>query len=424
MILMKKVFLDNNSSTRIDDRVLEAMIPYYTDIISPPGTDYGHSLGIKAKKAVDESRALIAGRINVNPDCLIFTSGQAESNNFVIKGLTLAKFSEYKQLSTTILASKISHSTVLNSLKASKKFGVDFKLVNVDSEGFTNIDHLKELLENNNVVLVSLPLGNVEIGTIDNIKDITSICHEHNALVHADATHSFCKIDMDVNALGIDLMTIASDYIHGPRGVGALYIREGVKIEPLIHGGFQEKGRRGGSENVPGIVGFAKATSLYDEKVVNHVRKLRDYLWDEFSKKVTNFQVTGSLNRDKRLPHHFSVVINYVEGESILLHMDMLGFMIATGSACSSRNLKASHVLTAIGLPTEISHGSVRIGLSKYNSKEEIDSFIDNLIPVIERLRQISPVDEEFMREWMKMKEQGKVGDEGLHHNHIEEEDD
>ncbi|MHA1969983.1 MAG: cysteine desulfurase family protein, partial [Candidatus Hodarchaeales archaeon] len=206
-------------------------------------------------------------------------------------------------------------------------------------------------------------------------------------------------------------------HIHGPKGVGALFIKKGFKIHQLIDGGLQENKKRGGTENLPSIVGFGKAIEKFTPDVIEKTRKLRDYLWKKFEQKIPNYQITGPSNRDHRLPNHFSVVIHFVEGESILLHLDMLGFMIATGSACSSKQLKASHVLSAIGLPTEVSHGSVRMGVSKYNTEEEIDHFVENLSKVVERLRAMSPMDAEFMREWQEMKDKGEIPEEDLHHH-------
>jgi cysteine desulfurase len=297
-----------------------------------------------------------------------------------------------------------------------KLFNFRVEFVEVDSEGFINQEHLKTLLEES-PILFSVPHGNVEIGTIENLDELASICHEYNVPIHVDATYSFCKAPIDVKKSNIDLVTIEGHHLHGPKGVGALYIKNGTKIQQLIDGGLQENRKRGGTENLPGIVGFAKAIEKYTPDVIAKNRKLRDYLWKKFEEKIPNFQITGPSNKDKRLPNHFSVVIHYVEGESILLHLDMLGFMIATGSACSSKQLKASHVLSAIGLPTEVSHGSVRIGVSKYNTEEELDEFIGHLSKVIERLRAMSPMNAEFMREWREIKDKGELSEDDLHHH-------
>lgn len=409
-----KVYLDNNASTRVDPAVIEAMMPYFTEIISPPSSDYGHSFGVEAKQALDSAREAIATKINVNPTEIVFTSGQAESNNFALKGIALANLGKEKKY---FLASNVSHSTVLDSLSGLKKLGFTTKLIKVDSEGFIKRDHLRELLSESSdaPLLVSVPHGNVEIGTVEDIKELASICHEYNVPIHVEATYSFCKVPLDASA--VDMVTLTSHLIHGPKGVGALFIKKGLRIQKLIDGGLQENRKRGGTENLPGIVGFAKAVEIFAQDTNQKIKELRDYLWQTLEKKISDFQITGPIKMDKRLPNHYSVVINYVEGESILLHLDMLDFMIATGSACSSKQLKASHVLSAIGLPTEVSHGSIRIGLSKYNTKEEINQFIEHLSSIIARLRAISPMNAEFMREWQETKEKGDIAEEDHHHD-------
>ncbi len=409
-----KVYLDNLSSTRVDEEVIESMLPFYNDIISPPSSDYGHSFGVEAKQALDNSRKIIASKLNANEEEVIFTSGQAESNNFAIKGIAFANMKKTKKF---IIASAISHSTVLDSLKTLERyFDFHIKLVNVDSEGFIDREHLKALLKEK-PILFSVSHGNVEIGTIEDINELASICHEYNVPIHVDATFSFCKVPLNVEKAKLDLVTIEGHHIHGPKGIGALYIKKSIKLLSLIDGGLQENQKRGGTENLPAIVGFAKAVELYTPDVIMKTQRLRDYLWNKFYEIIPNFQITGTSDKEKRLPHHFSVVIHYVEGESILLHLDMLGFMIATGSACSSKQLKASHVLSAIGLPTEVSHGSVRVGVSKYNTEEEINRFIEHLSKIVERLRAMSPMDAEFMREWQEMKDKGEIKEEDLNHH-------
>jgi cysteine desulfurase len=410
-----KVYLDNNASTRVDQKVVEAMVPYFTEIVAPPSSDYGHSFGIETKQALDSAREIIAAKLNVKPKEIIFTSGQAESNNLAIKGIAFANLDNEQKL---LVASKVSHSSVLDSLTALKKlFGFKVELLNVDSEGFVDRSHLQEILLKK-PLLVSIPHGNVEIGTIEDIEDLAQLCHKHGVPLHLEATYSFCKIPFDASTA--DLATVASHLIHGPKGVGALYIKTGIKTKKLIDGGLQENKMRGGTENIPGIIGFAKAVSLFTPEIIQKCKELRDHLWDQFEQGITDYQITGPINKDKRLPNHFSAVINYVEGESILLHSDMLGFEVATGSACSSKQLKASHVLTAIGLPTEISHGSIRMGVSKYNTKKQITQYISHLGNIVERLRAMSPMNAEFMREWEEMKARGEISEEDHHHNHNE----
>ena len=413
-----KVFLDNNASSKVSETVVKAMIPYFTDIISPPGSEYGISAGVEAKEALDEARTVIAKKLQVDPEELVFTSGQTESNNLAIKGIAFANLNSENKY---IIASSVSHFSILDSLESLKKyFGFEYDLIKVDSEGFIDRTHLTELLAKHPLI-VSIPHGNQEIGTVEDLEDIIDLCHKFNTLIHIEASYSFCKVPLDGSKP--DLVTITAHLIHGPKGVGALKIRKKVKIVRLMDGGLQENHKRGGTENIPGIVGFATAVSEYAPEINNYTQELRDYLWENLKKKISNFQLTGAADKTKRIPNHLSLVFNYVEGESILLHLDMLGFMIATGSACSSKRLEASHVLTAIGLPTEVSHGSVRIGVSQYNTKEEIDAFIPELNKVIKRLREMSPVNEEFMKEYFEMKAAGKIHDEHDHHHEIEEHD-
>lgn len=414
-----KVFLDNNSGTKVEAQVIESIKKCQETIYGAPGSDYGHSFGIEAYQAIEESREIIAKRINANPSEIVFSSGNTESNNHAIKGIAFKNWNSDNKL---IVASNVSHSSILESLKFLDKFGFTTKLIDVDSEGYIKRDHLEKLLAEK-PLLVSIPHGNIEIGTIEDIEEISKLCHKYNVPIHIDASASFCKIPIDVKKSDIDIMTISAHLIHGPKGMGALYIKKGVRLEKLLHGGLQEKNRRSGIENVAGIVGFGKAVSLYTDEVINNTIKLQEVLLEKINENLTDFSITGPKELNKRIPGHLSLVINYVEGESVLLHLDMAGFMIATGSACSSKKLQPSHVLTAIGLPTEISHGSIRIGLSKYNTTEEITNLVENLAEISQKLRDISPVDEEFMREWQEMKAKGLVEDDHDHHDEIDEDE-
>lgn len=409
-----KVYLDNNASTRVDDRVLEAMLPFFTDIISPPSSEYGNSFGVETQEALDSARQTIAQKLNIQPTELIFTSGQAESNNTALKGFALAN----QKTSKLILVSTVSHSTVLESVRTLKKhFGFEVKHIEVNTDGRVKISHLKELIAEK-PLLVSVPHGNVEIGTIEDISTISKLCLESSVPLHVDMTYSFCKIPTDASE--VTMATISSHLIHGPKGVGGLYVKKGTKFRPLIDGGLQEHRKRAGTENVPGIIGFAEAVKQFDEETISKMNDLRNYTNELFNTHITDYIITGPKNMTERLPGHFSAVVKYVEGESILLYLDMVNFMIATGSACSSKQLKASHVLSAIGLPTEISHGSIRLGLSKYNNKSQLKEFIGHLKQTVERLRTMSPMNEEFMREWQEMKDSGEII-EDHHHDDLNE---
>jgi cysteine desulfurase len=414
-----KVYLDNNASTRVDDKVLESMKPFFTEIISPPSSEYGNSFGVEALESLTSAREIIAQKLHVDRKEVIFTSGQAESNNMAIKGFAYAN---RKEGANIIVASSVSHSTVLDSIKALVKHdGFKLQLIDVTEEGNIKHNHLRQILTQK-PLLVTIPHGNVEIGTIEDIKAIAEICHEYQVPLHVDMSYSFCKTDTDASI--VDMATIASHLIHGPKGVGALYLKKGLRLWPLIDGGFQENRKRAGTENMPGIVGFAEAVKQFTPEVIKTMVNLRNYTNDLFNKHITEFSITGPKSMERRLPGHYSAVLNYVEGESILLHLDMLNFMVATGSACSSKQLKASHVLTAIGLPTEISHGSIRLGVSKYNTKEQLDEFVIHLSKIVERLRAMSPMNEEFMREWTELKESGAVIEDDHHHDIDESEDD
>ena len=413
-----KIFFDNNASTRVDNSVLEVMTPFFTDIISPPSSEYGNSFGIEAQEALDEARRAIAEKLNVTPAEVIFTSGQAESNNTLIKGYALANHERVG--SKLIIASIVSHSTVLESIQTLvKHMEFEFQQITVDSEGFVRLDHLKELLEKK-PLLVSIPHGNIEIGTVENITEIAKLCKEYQVPLHVEMTYSFCKVPTDASI--VDMVSISGHLIHGPKGIGAFYLKKGLKIFPLLDGGLQEYRKRAGTENLPGIVGFAEAVKQFTPEVIKKIEDLRNYASELFRINITDYQITGPSNMSKRLPGHFSAVMSYVEGESILLYLDMLNFMVATGSACSSKQLKASHVLSAIGLPTEISHGSIRLGLSKYNTNEQLDEFIIHLKNTVNRLRKMSPMNAEFMREWETKKEDGELPEENDHHtNEIED---
>jgi len=325
-----KVYLDNNASTRVDDTVLEAMTPFFTEIISPPSSEYGNSFGVEAQEALSNAREVIANKLNVDSSEIIFTSGQAESNNTALKGFALAN---QKPGSKLILASAVSHSTIMDPLKSLvKHHGFELELIEVDKEGFIKHDHLRQLLKKK-PLLVTVPHGNVEIGTIEDINPIADMCHKNEVHLHVDMTYSFCKIETDAS-VG-DMATVASHLIHGPKGVGALYLKKKQRLRPLIEGGFQENRKRAGTENIPGIVGFAEAVKQFTPAVVAEITELRDYTQELFEKNMTEYSITGAKDKKKRLPGHFSAVISYVEGESILLYLDMLTFPIALASSIS-----------------------------------------------------------------------------------------
>jgi len=376
--------LDNATSTALDPEVLEAMKPYFFEWYDSPTHEYGHTFGLKAREALEESREAVARSINAEPGEIIFTSGGAESNNLAIKGLALAKGDRRH-----LITSKIEHASVLNVIKSLERTGFRASYLNVDGEGFVDLEELKEELSTD-TLLVSIQHANQEIGTIQELKEIGEICKDKGALFHVDAAQSFTKVKIDVKELDVDLLSISAHKIHGPKGVGALYVREGVKLKPLIEGGYHEFGLRAGTENVPGAVGFANAIENVKDSQLEHMRKLRDYLIEGLLE-IDNSRLNGPRG-EKRLCNNVNITFRFVEGESVLLHLDMRGIIVTTGSACFSKTLEPSHVILALGLKHEDAHGSVRFSLSKYNTREEMDYTIKNVREVVEQLRVISPV--------------------------------
>ncbi|KYH39990.1 MAG: cysteine desulfurase [Candidatus Bathyarchaeota archaeon B63] len=381
---MKLIYLDNATTTALDPEVLEAMKPYFSEWYGVPTHEYGHSFGLKAREALEKSREVVARSIGAEPDEIIFTSGGTESNNLAIKGAALAGKDRSR-----IITSMIEHSSVLNVVRSLGTAGFQTSYLRVDGEGFVDLEELKEKIDDQ-TLLVSIQHANQEIGTIQDIEEIGRICREKGVLFHVDAVQSFTKVPIDVERMNIDLLSISAHKIHGPKGVGALYVREGVKLKPLIEGEHHEFGLRSGTENIPGIVGFAKAIEVADESHVEHMRRLRDRLIDGLLE-IGDSRLNGPRG-DRRLCNNVNVTFKYVEGESVLLHLDMRGIIVTTGSACFSKTLQPSHVILALGLKHEDAHGSVRFSLSKYNTMDEMNYTIRNVREVIEGLRAISPV--------------------------------
>lgn len=379
------VYLDNATTTRVDPEVLEAMEPYLSSYYGIPTTEYGHSFGLRAKEALEGARETVAKGLGADPEEVIFTSGGTESNNLAIKGLAMASKGR-----RDLITSRIEHKSVLSVLGSLEKTG-DFRAsyLDVDAEGFVDIEQLKNEV-GKETLLVSVQHANQEIGTIQDVEEIGKICNEKGVLFHVDAVQSFTRLPIDVERCKIDLLSLSAHKVHGPRGVGALYVREGVKLKPLIEGGYHEFGLRAGSENVAGAVGFGKAVEIAEESQVAHMRRLRDLLAKGLLE-IPDSRLNGP-GGDRRLCNNVNVTFRYVEGESVLLHLDMRGIIVTTGSACFSRTLEPSHVILALGLKHEDAHGSVRFSLSKYNSEEEMDYTIENVREVIGELRKMSPV--------------------------------
>lgn len=378
---MKTIYLDNAATTAVDERVLKAMIPYFNE-------KYGnasslHQKGQEAKMALEESREVIAKSINAKADEIIFTSGGTEANNLAIKGLALA-YPEKKH----IIISKIEHDCVLNACKFLESKGYKINYLNVDKEGFIDLKELEKLITHDTLI-VSIIHGNNEIGTIQDLSSIGKLCREKKVFFHTDACQSYTKTFIDVKKQNLDLLTLNAHKIHGPKGVGALYIRQGIKIIPIAHGGGHEKNRRSGTENIPGIVGFAEAVKIANKSDVEKVRKLRDKLIAGLEK-ISGSKLNG-VRGEKRLVNNINFLFENVEGEAVGGYLDAEGIASSTGSACSSKSLEPSHVLLAIGLKPEQAHGSLRLSLSKFNTEEEINKVLEILPKIIERLRKISP---------------------------------
>lgn len=378
---MKTIYLDNGSTTRIDPKVLEAMQPYMTEKYGNASST--HHKGQEAKIALEDARTVIAKSIGARPEEIIFTSGGTESNNLAVKGIAFANSKKGKHIITT----KIEHDCVLNACKWLGTQGFRVTYLDVDKEGFVNPEKLEKAITKD-TILVSIIHGNNEIGTIQDIKTLGDICRKKGVYFHTDACQSYTKTEIDVKKQSLDLMTINGHKIHGPKGVGALYVRKGINITPLSHGGGHEQNLRSGTENVPGIVGFAKAVKIADKGHTKQMTKLRDYLIENVLK-IPDTYLNGPIG-DKRLCNNANFRFSYVEGEAIGGYLDAKGICSSTGSACSSRSLEPSHVLMAIGLKPEEAHGSLRLTISRFTTKEEIDYVLSVLPGVIKKLRAIS----------------------------------
>lgn len=379
---MKKIYLDYAATTPVAEEVFKEMKPFFS-------SEYGnaaslHSLGAEAKEAIENARTKISKKANAKNHRLIFTSGGTESNNFALKGIACANKNKGKHIITT----KIEHDCVLNSAKWLETQGFEVTYLNVDKEGFVNLSELEKAIRKD-TLLVSVIHGNNEIGTIQNLREIGKIAHDKGALFHTDACQSFTKTVIDLENDNIDLMTINAHKIYGPKGVGGLFIREGIRVYPLLHGGGHELGQRSGTSNVPGIVGFGAAVDIIKEKDIEHMSKLRDYMINKLSD-IEKSWLNGP-KENKRLCNNINVSFKHIEGESILLHLDNKGIAVSTGSACSSNTLEPSHVLKAIGLKTEDTHGTIRITLGRETTKEEVNYTIDNIKETVNKLREMSP---------------------------------
>ncbi len=383
------VYLDNAAATRLDERVLEAMKPYFFDLYAVATSQFGYSLGIEARDALDTARAQIASVLGANPEEFIFTSGSTESSNMAIKGVALA-LGEKK--GRHIVISPIEDFPVLHSARTLEKQGFRVTRLRVDETGRVDLDHLRESITDE-TILVSIQAANQEIGTLQDVKAIAEICKEKGTLFHTDATHSFPRVPLDVREVPVDLITVSAHTIHGPKGVGGLYVRKGTPIRKWMDGGYQEFDLRPGVENIPGAVGFAKAVELITPEETARLQAMRDRLLERLLNEIPHTVLNG--HPVHRLPHNANVSFRFIEGESLLLHLDLRGFAVSTGSACFSRSLEASHVILGIGGNHERAHGSVRFTFGRYNKEEDVDAVVEAVKEVVAELRRISPLGKE-----------------------------
>ena len=388
----KMIYLDNAATTKVADSVVDAMLPYFKEYYGNASSIY--QLGAKSKEALDESREYIAGTLGAKTNEIYFTAGGSESDNWAIKETADA----YARKGKHIITSAIEHHAVLHTCEYLEKHGYEVTYVGVDENGVIKLDELKAAIRPD-TILISVMFANNEIGTIQPIKEIGEIAKEHDILFHTDAVQAYAQVPINVDEMHIDMLSASGHKLNGPKGIGFLYIRKGIKIRSFVHGGQQERGRRAGTENIPGIVGLAAAAkrsfSMLEEKMKKEI-ELRDYLISRIEAEIPYCRLNG--DRKKRLPNNVNFSFQFIEGESMLILLDSKGIAASSGSACTSGSLDPSHVLLAIGLPHEIAHGSLRLTLSEENTKEEMDYVVEQLTAILERLRSMSPLYEDFMK--------------------------
>ena len=385
-MLQHTYYFDNAATTKISKEVIDSMQPYLNEIYGNASSIY--SIGRETKKAIEVAREKVAKAINADSNEIYFTGSGTEADNWAIKGIAFANQHKGKHIITT----NIEHHAVLHTCQYLEKFGFETTYVPVKENGIVDVNDIKDAIRED-TILISVMFANNEIGTIQPIKEIGELAKEKNIYFHTDAVQTIGNIPVDVKELNVDLLSLSAHKFHGPKGVGALYVRNGVNIDNLLHGGGQEKRRRASTENIAGIVGLGTAieitTKNIDEKV-KYLIKLREKTINGLIENIPDIIVNG--DREKRLPGNVNVCFKYIEGESILLHLDQYGICASSGSACTSGSLEPSHVLLAIGLPHEIAHGSLRLSFSEENTEEEVDYLLEKLPPIIKNLRNMSPL--------------------------------
>lgn len=387
------IYLDNAATTAVKSEVFEAMKPYFMENYSNPSSIY--SFAGKAKKAVEDAREQIASVLNAKSSEIYFTGGGSEADNWAIKATAEA----CKEKGRHIITSKIEHHAVLHTCDWLEKNGYEVTYLDVDENGLVSPDELEKAIRAD-TILISIMFANNEIGTIEPVKEIGAVAKKHGVLFHTDAVQAFGHVPVDVEEMNIDMLSASGHKFHGPKGIGFLYLRNGIKIGSFIHGGAQERSRRAGTHNVPGIVGMGEAAKIAAANMEENAKKqieIRDYLIQRIEDEIPYVKVNG--HREKRLPNNVNICFRFIEGESLLIMLDQKGICASSGSACTSGSLDPSHVLLAIGLVHEIAHGSLRLTLSEEITKENADYVVDNLKVIVERLRSMSPLYEDFLKE-------------------------
>lgn len=390
--MSKAIYLDNAATTRVGEEVLKEMLPFFRETYSNPSAIY--TFAGEGKKAVDRARLQAAELIGAKQEEIYFTGGGSESDNWALKATAEAYASKGKH----IITSKIEHHAILHTCEYLEKQGYEVTYLDVDEDGKISLEELKKAIRPD-TILISIMAANNEIGTIEPIAEIGKIAHESGVLFHTDAVQAYGHIPLNVDEMNIDMLSASGHKFNGPKGIGILYIRKGIKIRSFIHGGAQERGRRAGTMNVPGIVGLGKAAQIAKDTMEERIRqeiRVRDHLIERVLKEIPYARLNG--HRTDRLPNNANFCFQFIEGESMLILLDQLGVCASSGSACTSGSLDPSHVLLAIGLPHEIAHGSLRLTLSEETTLEDIDFVVDELKKIIERLRSMSPLYEDFIK--------------------------
>ena len=387
------IYLDHAATTPVKPEVLEAMLPYFTEHYGNPSSVY--KIAQRNKKAIDDARAVVAGHLGAQPNEIFFTSGGTEADNWAIKGIAAA----LKEKGNHVITTNIEHHAVLHPCQYLEKQGYEVTYLEVNADGLVSAEQVEAAIRPE-TILITIMYANNEIGTIMPIAEIGAVAKKHGIVFHTDAVQAIGHLPIDVRAQNIDLLSLSGHKFYGPKGTGALYIRRGLQLPPLLHGGGQERNRRAGTENVPGIVGLATALDLaYQDLEAKNakLKGLRDYLIDGIEARIPYCRLNG--HREARLPNNVNVSFEFIEGESLLLLLDMEGIAASSGSACTSGSLDPSHVLLALGLPYEQAHGSIRFTLGEDNTREEMDVVLAKLPPFVEKLRSMSPLYEDFVRQ-------------------------